>query len=141
LFLRAAGTAQTLSLGHHGFTDPCLLLCPNTASFAAEDTFEVNQLDTGTASGGTITANTYQSLGKSWTTNEFAGYAFVITAGGSALGQIRRIVSNTSDTLTISQNFATNPVNTDTFVIAEKAYRAFPTWTTAYFLLAQEALS
>lgn len=144
MFMRAGSLANVYNQGYYGYTNNNILLCPNTNSFATGDTFEIGQLDSGTATGAGQSATTLQDTGKAWGTNAYAGYAVVIT-GGTGIGQIRRIASNTSDTLTLTanQNWATNPVaGSSTYAIAQQAYRAFGgLWTSNFVLLVQEALS
>lgn len=58
---------------------------------------------TGTATSGSTT--TIVDSGQSWTTNEFAGLTVQITAGTNA-GTSRTVISNTSDTLTVSTAYS-----------------------------------
>jgi hypothetical protein len=88
------------------------------------DTAEFNRNAAGTATG-TQTSTTLQDTSKSWATNAFAGKAVILT-GGTGAGQIAYIVSNTSDTLTISStyNWITTPVSGNTtYSIVDQAYR------------------
>ncbi len=61
----------------------------------------------GTVSTGT-TATTIRDTTKSWTTNQFAGINVRLTANQGS-GQVRTIVSNTNNTLTVSPAFAPAP--------------------------------
>ena len=70
--------------------------------------------DNGTAESGGD--NTLQDTDKSWTVNELANKLVKITAGTGA-SQIRKISSNTSDTLTISLNWSTNPSSDSQYII------------------------
>lgn len=61
-------------------------------------------------------ASSITKTGAGWTTNEFVDlYAYVYS--GVGIGQIRKIVSNTSDTLTVDRVWASNPDNTSIFKI------------------------
>lgn len=72
---------------------------------------------TGTATGGSTT--TVVKTGAGWTVNAFAG-AFVRMLTGTAgnIGQVREVLSNTSDTLTVGGAFPSAVANTDTFEIS-----------------------
>lgn len=76
--------------------------------------------DSGTATG-TQTSTTLQDTGKSWTTDQFAGYTVQLT-GGTGSGQWRRITSNTSNTLTVGA-WSTTPDGTTTYSITQYATR------------------
>jgi hypothetical protein len=96
----------------------------NSSTHTPLDTAEFNRNDAGTATG-TQTSTTLQDTSKSWATNAFAGKAVILT-GGTGAGQIAYIVSNTSDTLTISStyNWITTPVSGNTtYSIVDQAYR------------------
>ncbi len=71
---------------------------------------EIGQAESGT--GYTIT-----DLGKTWTVNEWVGHLIGITNGTGA-GQKRRIVSNTSTTLTVVNAWDTNPDATSIYVVS-----------------------
>ena len=67
--------------------------------------------DSGTATG-TQSGTTLQDTGKSWTVDQYKNH-YVRLTGGTGLGQVRKIVSNTADTLTVSA-WGTEPVSGDT---------------------------
>lgn len=71
--------------------------------------------DTGTATG-TQTTSTLQDTTKSWTVNDYAG-AWVWIDTGTGQYQRKKIVSNTSTTLTISGTWTTTPDATSTYKI------------------------
>jgi hypothetical protein len=77
---------------------------------------------TGQATSGAAGAITDTS--KSWTINEHANRYIWIT-GGTGINQIRKIASNTSDTLTLTANWTTNPDSTSLYKISDKVYRYF----------------
>lgn len=69
---------------------------------------------TGTATSATST--TLVNSAKAWTTNQFANFQVRIT-GGTGVGQVRTIASNTGTTLTVSSAWTTTPDATSTYVI------------------------
>jgi len=74
--------------------------------------------DAGTSSGGN-TSTTLKDTTKSWKQNQWAGSRVAIT-GGTASGEDRLIVSNTSNTLTVSaawDAFPGNPDATSTYTV------------------------
>lgn len=68
--------------------------------------------DSGTATGAQ-TVSTLKDTSKAWTVNEWAGYSIILD-GGTGTGRFREIVSNTADTLTLSQNWVVLPVTGST---------------------------
>lgn len=129
--------------GYKGYSDSHLLLTPQLAAGNVNngDVFGYNQVDSGTVNG-TVTGTSVQDTTKNWATNAYAGYALIIT-NGPGVGQTVRISSNTSNTLILSQSVMPLPVTANsTYSIVQSAYRGFYlTWTTAFVLLMQEALS
>lgn len=88
---------------------------PTTDPFVWADTiFGVGLAQSGTASGGSST--TIIQTGAGWTTNAYQNM-IVLTTGGTAPNQCRKITSNTTDTLTCSPAFAVAPASTTTFKI------------------------
>jgi hypothetical protein len=86
----------------------------------------LNGMQTGSATSGTTTTITQSGAG--WTANQFAGMVIEIT-GGTGAGQFREIASNTSDTITVSLSWATNPASGSTFKIYYSSVSsAFNTW-------------
>jgi hypothetical protein len=73
----------------------------------------------GTANSGTGNSLTKTSAG--WTVNGFADMVVWID-GGTGVGQYRKISSNTADTLTVSDNWDTNPDNTSTYKVLTLGY-------------------
>lgn len=70
--------------------------------------------DSGTAT--SSTNNTLVDNTQSWTVNDYANqYVYIIAGTGS--GQVRKISSNTSDTLTVDTNWSTNPSTDSDYVI------------------------
>jgi len=70
--------------------------------------------NSGTASSGGN--NTLTDSGIGWTPSAYIGYEVVIISG-TGNGQIRSITANTSDTLTVSGRWATNPDGTSVYRI------------------------
>ncbi|MCK9563524.1 MAG: hypothetical protein M0R02_12495 [Bacteroidales bacterium] len=70
--------------------------------------------DTGTATAGTST--TLTDSGATWTVDEYAGFAVVITAG-TGVGQARRVTANTATELTVTPAWATTPDATSEYSI------------------------
>lgn len=70
--------------------------------------------DSGTASAGANTSLTDST--KTWTANDYEDMVVKIT-GGTGSGQYRSITSNTTDTLTVSVAWDTNPDATSTYKI------------------------
>lgn len=81
----------------------------------------VGRLDSGTSSGSNTTT-TLNDTSKSWTTNEFADKVLIIT-GGTGVGQFRKISSNTSTALTISEAFATLPDGSSEYIICNEGWQ------------------
>lgn len=78
---------------------------------------ETNSALTGTSTGSNTTS-TLKDTGKSWTVNQWAGARVTIT-GGTGSGAYANIVSNTSNTLTISGVWSgSTPDNTSTYAIS-----------------------
>lgn len=90
-------------------TDGVLIATPSIV-----DLGEVNSYATGTATGGTST--TLVNSGKAWTTNQWSNAYQVRITGGTGIGQIRRITSNTGTTLTVPA-WTTTPDATSTYSI------------------------
>ena len=85
-----------------------------------EHTLSINELDSGTATSGASTTLTDTS--QSWASNEYQDKCLIIT-GGTGVGQIRKISSNTATVLTVSSAFTTTPDATSEYVICDKGYR------------------
>lgn len=81
----------------------------------------VGRLDVGTSSGSN-TSTTLNDTSKSWTINEFSNKVLIIT-GGPGVGQFRKIASNTSTELTISEAFDTLPDNSSEYVICNQGWQ------------------
>jgi len=54
--------------------------------------------------------------GAGWTVNDFAGQ-YIEVVSNLGVVQIRQILSNTSDTITVDRNWSVNPTNTSTFKV------------------------
>ena len=72
-------------------------------------------VDTGIATAGTV--NDITDTAKDWPVNGFTNLVVEITEG-KGKGQIRRIASNTADTLTVDPDFAIAPDDTSQYRIA-----------------------
>ncbi len=77
--------------------------------------------ENGPAYGDTITggAATLQDSGKSWATDEWAGYELWIIAG-TGVGQHETIASNTADTITVDTEWSTQPDSTSFYAIVHE---------------------
>ena len=93
---------------------------PNSTAQFYENTVEIYRLDTGTTTSAGA-ANLLTDTSKSWSTNEWIGKAVIIMSGPGQ-GQMARVVSNTSDTLTFDVNFAVSLTNESTYTICEEAW-------------------
>jgi len=96
-------------------------LAPTTASMPATDPFRWNQCLIGigrkeTAAMTGATANTLTDTGIGWTVNEHAG-RIVRVIDGTGVDQTRKIVSNTTEILTVTPNFTTTPAGTENYEI------------------------
>lgn len=67
------------------------------------------------------TATTIADTTQSWTTDEWQSRTVTIIEG-LGVGQSQQIVSNTADTITVPDNWTTNPDNTSIFAIGLKDY-------------------
>ena len=92
----------------------------DSATAADFDAIYMGQQDSGTTTGSN-TVTTVNDTNKSWTVNQWAGKVVVCTSG-TEVGQIRKIISNTSTQLTVSPDFTTIPVSGG-YVIADRGYR------------------
>jgi hypothetical protein len=93
----------------------------SNTSYVLNDT--AKQSTTGTASG-TQTATTLAVAGTPWTTNQWAGYWVTLT-GGTGADQVRLIISNTSNTLTVDAWVTTPVAASTTFAIGRWAKGMF----------------
>lgn len=66
------------------------------------------------------TSTTITDTGEAWLPNEYSGQVVVLTSGTGS-GQTRRVVSNTTDTLTVSPAWSTTPDTTTDFKIDPEA--------------------
>lgn len=80
--------------------------------------------ESGTATG-THSATTLQDTSKSWTTNQWAGYYVKIT-GGTNADEVVKILSNTSNTLTVDTSWITTVDNTSTYQISLRGRFTIP---------------
>jgi hypothetical protein len=94
-----------------------------------------NEYGTATSGG----SNTLTDSSKSWTTNAWANYIVVI-ADGTGVGQTRKIASNNATTLTLVNNWGTNPSTDSVYYIVEEAYRILTLDAMGYRLAAKEIL-
>ena len=89
---------------------------------------------TGSSTGSNTTTTMYDTT-KSWTTDQWAGKTLVLTSG-TEIGQIRKIVSNTATSVTISPDFSVIPIS-GSYVVADRAYRHF---LSSYSILFREGV-
>jgi hypothetical protein len=143
-FLRTGnGTAcaNALNTGLWGYSDNHLLVGP-WVSYTASDVFSIGDTVTSGTATGTQTISTLKDTSQNWAT-DMTGEALILT-GGTGIGQVRRIASNTTDTITLTQDWVTTPVAASTtYAVAAAAYRVFQCqWgASAYGWFMQEALS
>jgi hypothetical protein len=97
-------------------------LITTAAGKSATASASSQQYDAGTATGGSTT--TLADTSKAWTVNAQANRAVTIIAGTGA-GQVGRIASNTSTTLTIGTAWAVAPDATSTYRISDDLHFAF----------------
>lgn len=71
---------------------------------------------------GSISGNVVTDLNQSLAVDSLVGKMFVVYAG-AGVGQSRRIVSNTANTITLSSSFDTVPTGAS-YVVANRAYRS-----------------
>ena len=138
IMFSVANAQNSENKGVFGYSDDRVLYAwPN--SFSNADTLELGHYDSGTVSG-SVSSSAMQDVSKSWGTNALSGMTVVITLG-TGVGQTRRIASNTSDTITLTQDFATPPVSgNSTYSIASKVYRTFQMgWNSGFWLTFQDA--
>ena len=106
----------------YGIMSPNILVAPDDGYLNNEDVFGISQRDSGTATSGAVGSLT--DTAKAWGVNEHIDRYCVITLGTGA-GQVRRITSNTVDTLTPATNWNVAPDATSEYVIVDAAYRYF----------------
>jgi len=100
-------------------TDDWMLVPPAGAHQDVFISYSTPYPETGTATSGGAT--TLTCTGKEWAENEWQN-KIVFIQGGTGLGQTRKVISNTADTLTVS-TWETNPSNDSVFYIVDRAYR------------------
>lgn len=71
---------------------------------------------------------------QSWATNENAG-KFVLIISGSAIGDLRKIISNTGTVLTLQSDWTTVPDLTADYKIVDIAWRAMPAYIVSTYNL------
>ena len=78
----------------------------------------IKEFETGILSTGTISSATYNTatVSVTYTANQYANYIIRITAG-TGIGQSRLIKSHTTDTITVSEAWSTQPDNTSSYEI------------------------
>jgi hypothetical protein len=110
-------------LGWIGFTRHHLCL-PESDTVPANHTLWAVSDDDETLKGVATSGgnNTLTVTGWGLSEDTLAGMVVILSTGAGA-NQTRVIQSNTTDTITVYQNWDVNPVNGDEFYIGEKAYR------------------
>jgi hypothetical protein len=110
---------------------------PYTEQSSYEDTCAIGLLeDEQTATGGT-SSTIEASAATGWGVNRYQDKV-VITTGGTGSGQIRRITSNDSTSLTVSGDWSVDPDNTTDFVICQAGARHFGMGQDANSIIIQE---
>ena len=112
----ASNTANTLTFA--SITTP-----PNATS-----RYEIIGFEAGTSTSSLY--NTLTQTGKTWTTNQWANFGVRILAG-TGMGQLRSILSNTADTLTLYNNWNVQPSTDSVYVIQGDSSNMYFTWATA----------
>jgi hypothetical protein len=104
-----------------GYIDQYMYHC-YSSNFAREDMMALNVLSSGTCT--SATTNTLSDSGKAsiWTNNAFATNVVMITSGPGA-GEIHKILSNDTTSITITDTWVTVPTNASTYLIVDEAYR------------------
>ena len=109
-----SNTANTL-------TFPTLGVAPDATS-----RYQITGYDAGTSSGSAL-YNTLPDTTKAWAVDRWANYGVRILFGAGA-GQLRRIASNTTDTLTIIGSWNEMPSNTSVYAIIGATETMFVGW-------------
>jgi hypothetical protein len=122
MFWRESGSLT--KRGAIGYIDDIILSVPSTG-VVPEDTFGVNEQDTGTSSGSND-ATHLNDTAKSWSVNAWANKYLLIT-GGVGAGQTRKIASNAATQIVINTAFTTIPDATSTYAVADEAWRLLST--------------
>lgn len=84
------------------------------SSFREDDAFQIEEIDYGTASSGS--SSTLVDNTKGWGIDVWKNYTVSITAGAGA-GETKTITGNTSDTLSVSDDWDETPNNTSKYRI------------------------
>lgn len=85
----------------------------------------VNPSDKGIATGGGATTLVDTAKSSVWTTNCWAGDYYVYIISSTGVGQFRRIISNTTTTLTVS-NWTVNAASTSMYIITPHLPKGYP---------------
>lgn len=119
-----------------GFYNDEYILYSTGSPTVNEDTIGVNKIEPLGYANGTPLYNTASSgsettlvdTGKAWTVNQFVDKV-VITTFGLGAGMIKKIGSNTADTITLASGYAfeTVPNSTTQYIICDEGYRNFIT--------------
>jgi len=108
-------------VGNWGYSKQYLLAGYNAATYMDIIGVTSTAPETGTASSGA--ASSLTDTTKSWVTNQWAN-KWLCIVNGTASGQSRKIVSNTSTVLTLETNWeTTNPDATSVYRIVDESYR------------------
>lgn len=114
--------AKILTLTNSWLGKDVANLASTTPSLPTTEPFRWHQvlIGIGTAVSSTAmtsaTTNTIVKTLAGWTVNAYANY-LVRVISGTGIDQTRKIVSNTTDTLTVSPNFTVTPAGTENFEI------------------------
>lgn len=84
------------------------------------DLYLVRNQALSTVSSGTTTTTTFTAV--SWAVNEMQD-KYVVIAVGNPAGHTRKIISNTSDTITVGVAWDITPANGDTAAVCDEVYR------------------
>jgi hypothetical protein len=85
----------------------------------------IKEFETGILSTGTVSSATYNTatVSTTYTANQYTNYIIRIT-GGTGIGQYRLIKSHTTNIITVSKAWSTQPDNTSTFEIVANNNRS-----------------
>ena len=103
---------------------PVMVKNDNIAYDSTRDTLKVDDYSSSTGAYGTATSGTSTTLtdtSKDWETDVWKD-SYVEILSGTGVGQIRKIASNTGDTITVSTAFTTAPDSTSVYRIFGSGY-------------------
>jgi hypothetical protein len=124
------GNTDAIAGGVNGYCNTVPLFMGYQGGTLNLDTFAIGVVPfasggSGTATDGGLTTLEDTSKSGTWTSNCFANYDVILTAG-NGVGSVRKIVSNTTTELTVTPQWVALPVGANTnYQICSEAYRIF----------------